>query len=87
MAARRLSRLKRPLNAMPEFVAAALRSQGVAQAYEARPPYQRNDYIGWITRARLETTRQRRLEQMLAELRHGGLYMNMDYRPKGHPDR
>ena len=37
-------------------------------AYGVRPPYQRNDYIGWITRAKRKETRRRRLDQMLDEL-------------------
>jgi uncharacterized protein YdeI (YjbR/CyaY-like superfamily) len=48
-------------------------------AYNARPPYQRNDYIGWLTRAKLEATRQKRLEQMLDELAAGDSYMGMNY--------
>lgn len=51
-------------------------------AYEARPPYQRNDYIGWITRAKLAATQQKRLDQMLDELERGDIYMKMAYRPK-----
>ncbi|HSG43712.1 MAG TPA: YdeI/OmpD-associated family protein [Anaerolineales bacterium] len=30
----------------------------MTDAYNARPPYQRNDYIGWITRAKREETKQ-----------------------------
>ena len=48
-----------------------------------RPPYQRNDYIGWITRAKLPATRQKRLEQMLDELEKGDAYMKMVFRAKG----
>ncbi len=51
-------------------------------AYRARPDYQQNDYIGWITRAKREETQQRRLQQMLDELRRGDTYMKMTYRPK-----
>ena len=58
----------RPRYEMPAFFRDALNSRGLMDAYRARPPYQQNDYIGWIMRARLETTRQRRLEQMLSEL-------------------
>jgi len=64
---------------MPDFIRDALEARGLTGAYEERPPYQRNDYIGWITRAKREETRLRRLEQMLDELDHGGLYMNMAY--------
>jgi hypothetical protein len=48
-----------------------------------RPPYQQNDYIGWITRAKREETRQKRLTQMLEELQSGAAYMGMAYNAKG----
>jgi uncharacterized protein YdeI (YjbR/CyaY-like superfamily) len=64
---------------MPIFIREALEARGLMAAYLARPPYQRNDYIGWITRAKLEATRQKRLNQMLDELERGGVYMKMKY--------
>jgi uncharacterized protein YdeI (YjbR/CyaY-like superfamily) len=67
---------------MPDFVHEALLSRGVMAAYEARPPYQRNDYIGWIARAKREETRSKRLHQMLDKLAAGDRYMNMPYRAK-----
>ncbi len=48
-------------------------------AYDERPPYQKNDYIGWIERAKRLDTRQKRLEQMLRELASSDLYMGMPY--------
>lgn len=74
------SRLKRELHPMPEFIRAALAAKRLTAAYEARPPYQRNDYIGWITRAKLPATQQKRLDQMLDELAQGDVYMKMDWR-------
>lgn len=62
---------------MPEDVRAALRSTKLEDAYRARPPYQRNDYLGWITRAKRPETRTKRLTQMLAELKKGDIYMKM----------
>ena len=47
------------------------------ELYNDRPWYQRNDYIGWIARAKREVTRRKRLQQMLAELRAGDVYMKM----------
>jgi uncharacterized protein YdeI (YjbR/CyaY-like superfamily) len=76
------SRLERPRHAMPAFVRAALVRNKLMSAYQERPPYQQNDYLGWITRAKLEPTRQRRLDQMLDELARGDRYMKMAYRPK-----
>ena len=67
----------RPRHPIPDFVREALEEHGLVEAYEARPPYQRNDYVGWITRAKREDTRQRRLAQMLDELRRGDVYMKM----------
>ncbi|MBN2799143.1 MAG: YdeI/OmpD-associated family protein [Deltaproteobacteria bacterium] len=66
---------------MPDHIARALEDAGLTAAYEARPPYQRNDWLGWIARARREETRARRLAQMLDELRAGDVYMRMPWRP------
>lgn len=67
---------------MPDYVERELEGRGLMDAYGRRPPYQQNDYIGWITRAKQEATRQKRLEQMLGELEAGDAYMNMPYHPK-----
>ena len=67
---------------MPEFVREALMANELMGAYDARPDYQRNDYIGWITRAKREETRAKRLQQMLGELRQGDVYMRMAWRPR-----
>jgi hypothetical protein len=74
------SRLKRPLQPMPAFVRRALEERELTQAYRGRPAYQRNDYLSWISRAKREETRRRRLDQMLDELRAGDLYMKMPHR-------
>ena len=76
------SHLKRPLNRMPPFVREALTNGGLMEVYEQRPPYQRNDYLGWISRARSPETQEKRLFQMLAELLAGDVYMGMTYHPK-----
>jgi uncharacterized protein YdeI (YjbR/CyaY-like superfamily) len=68
---------------MPAFVRNALDERGLMGAFLERPPYQQNDYLGWILRAKLEATQLRRLDQMLDELRGGRLYMNMTWRPRG----
>ena len=60
---------RRPRHEMPDFIRDALLEQGLDEAYRSRPPYQRNDYIGWIAGAKREETRQKRLSQMLDELR------------------
>ncbi|MNS08281.1 hypothetical protein D3C72_397390 [compost metagenome] len=74
------SRLKRALQPMAPEVEQALESAGLMAAYQSRPPYQRNDYLSWINRAKLASTKQKRLDQMLAELAAGDRYMNMAWR-------
>ncbi|MHB8776423.1 MAG: YdeI/OmpD-associated family protein [Anaerolineales bacterium] len=72
----------RPRLEMPDFFRAALNAHRLMAAYLARPPYQQNDYIGWIMHARLESTRQKRLNQMLEELAKGDVYMRMKWKGK-----
>jgi len=67
---------------MPDDVAQALSDNGLESRYALRPAYQRNDYIGWIARAKTLATRQKRLDQMLDELRAGDAYMGMEYRAR-----
>jgi hypothetical protein len=74
--------LTRAKNPMPAFVRNALNERGLMKAYRARPPYQQNDYLGWIIRAKLEATKLKRLNQMLDELQGGKLYMNMAWKPR-----
>jgi len=74
--------LTRPPQPMPGFVAEALDAKGLRAAYDARPPYQRNDDLGWINRAKKPETKARRMERMLAELRAGEGYMGMDWTPR-----
>jgi uncharacterized protein YdeI (YjbR/CyaY-like superfamily) len=80
------SRLTRPRHPMPEIVRDALVENGLIEAYRSRPPYQQNDYIGWITRAKRDETKQKRLDQMLYELQRGDLYMKMRYKSSGQDD-
>lgn len=77
---RRKAMPPRPRHEMPEFIHDALQKHGLMDAYLARPPYQRNDYIGWITRARLSPTQKKRLKQMLDELKKGDVYMKMEWK-------
>ena len=73
--------LKRALNPMPDDIAARLDAIGLRGAYDARPPYQRNDYLGWIARAKRPETREKRINQMFDELAGGRLYMKMAWKP------
>ena len=69
----------RPRYPMPDFFREALESYGLMDAYLTRPPYQQNDYIGWIQRAKLETTKRKRLNQMLNELKQRNVDMKMKW--------
>jgi uncharacterized protein YdeI (YjbR/CyaY-like superfamily) len=73
------SKLKRDIHEMPKDVNEALAKAKVMKAYRSRPAYQQNDYVGWITRAKLPATREKRIRQMLDELKSGGVYMNMKW--------
>lgn len=64
---------------MPKFVEDALFEHGVMNDYKSRPAYQQNDYLGWINSAKQDATKQKRLDQMLDELKAGGIYMNMPH--------
>jgi uncharacterized protein YdeI (YjbR/CyaY-like superfamily) len=70
---------------MPGDVRHALLARGLLTRYRERPPYQRNDYLGWIERARRPATRMKRMAQMLDELEQGDRYMKMPYRPARRP--
>jgi uncharacterized protein YdeI (YjbR/CyaY-like superfamily) len=73
------SKLERRLQKMPEGIRTVLDEHELTEAFYERPAYQQNDYLSWITRAKLEATRQKRLDQMVSELRTGGVYMKMDH--------
>lgn len=66
---------------MPDEIRDALKEAGVLSDYDNRPDYQRNDYIGWIGKSKQEETRRKRIEQMIAELKQGGVYMGMKHAP------
>lgn len=62
---------------MPVAVKEALIEARLMADYQARPAYQRNDYLMWISQAKQPATKLKRLRQMLAELKKGGVYMKM----------
>lgn len=71
----------RPREPMIDLVVDALEEHGLRAAYDARPPYQRNDYLLWIRTAKKDETKRRRVERMVSELRAGTLYMRMSWTP------
>lgn len=70
---------------MPADVREKLVERGVMRDYQERPHYQRNDYVGWIQRAKRVETREKRIRQMIEELELGGIYMGMDHAPSRKP--
>lgn len=73
--------LTRDEEPMPHDVDQALAEHRLREDYDARPAYQRNDYLRWVGRAARTQTREARIEQMLTELRAGGVYMGMEHPP------
>lgn len=67
---------------MPDYIPNALTERNLMVVYRERPDYQQNEYIGWISSAKQEETKQKRLVQMLDELEGGKLYMKMKWHSK-----
>lgn len=67
---------------MPDELRQILVEHQLMEAYEARPPYQQNDYIGWIGRAKRAETKEKRIRQMLEDLASKQSYMGMPYQAK-----
>ena len=62
----------RPAAVVPDELAAALkRDKAAAKHFAAFPPGQQRDYIEWISEAKREQTRQRRLAQALEWIAEG----------------
>ena len=66
---------------LPDFIDDFLKENKLDEAYEKRPAYQKNDYIGWIGRSRTEKILIKRLDQMVDELKDGNKYMKKRYSP------
>ncbi len=64
---------------MPRQIKSLLIRHGLIEKYNERPPYQRNDYLGWISQAKLKSTQEKRIQQMLDELERGDSYMKMKW--------
>jgi uncharacterized protein YdeI (YjbR/CyaY-like superfamily) len=56
---------------MADFIRDTLNEHGLMYAYHIRSPYQQNDYLGWLTRAKRAASRQKRLHHILDELEGG----------------
>ena len=75
----KFANLQRNIQPMPDFIKESLIKHGVMNDYLTRPAYQQNDYLSWISRAKQEATKQKRLNQMIDELKKGGVYMKMKH--------
>lgn len=56
------SKLHRSVYPLPDDILAELSKRNLLEAYKARPDYQKNDYIGWISRAKRMETREKKIE-------------------------
>ena len=72
-------KLTREVHPLPNDIQQLLEVNSLEKEYQKRPAYQKNDYIRWITQAKREETRQKRINQMLDELTSGDRYMKMNY--------
>ncbi|MGO1539181.1 MAG: YdeI/OmpD-associated family protein [Leucobacter sp.] len=73
--------LRRPTQHMPDDIEEMLTKHRLRNACDERPAYQRNDYLAWVVRAKRPETRTKRVNQMLRELKEGGIYMGMQHPP------
>lgn len=64
---------------MPKEIRSLLSAKRLLEKYYARPPYQQNDYLGWISQAKMQSTKEKRIKQMLEELKKGDRYMKMKW--------
>jgi len=62
---------QKPLKVPDDLAAALKRNVKARTTFEAFPPSQRREYIEWITEAKREETRQRRLQQALEWMTEG----------------
>jgi hypothetical protein len=76
---------KRQKHPLPDDIREALNLRGLMDAYQSRPPYQQNDYIGTlcVTPARPTATKLKRLDPMPAELESGKFYTRIDWKKDG----
>ena len=66
---------------MPGNVRAALDKRKLTAAYDARPAYQKDDYLKWIALAVGPAAKQKRLDQMLDELEKGNVFKGEPWTP------
>jgi uncharacterized protein YdeI (YjbR/CyaY-like superfamily) len=69
---------KQPL---PGNIRAALEKRSLMDAFLARPAYQKDDYLKWISVAAGPAAKQKRLDQMLDELEKGNVFKGEPWTP------
>jgi len=67
----RTAKAKPPLAAPPDMLAAIKKNKKAQQAYEAFSPSHRREYIEWITQAKTDDTRARRIATAVEWLSEG----------------
>lgn len=63
--------VKKDVNPPPELLAALKKNKAAQKAYEAFSPSHKREYIEWITEAKTEVTRNKRLEQAIEMMSDG----------------
>jgi hypothetical protein len=67
----RAARPKPPVEVPPYMLAAIRKNKQAAAAFDALPPSHQREYVEWITEAKGEDTRQRRLDTAVAWIAEG----------------
>lgn len=75
------STVKKEVEPPPELLAALKKNKAAQKAYEAFSPSHKREYIEWITEAKTEATRTKRLEQAI-EMMSEGKNRNWKYERK-----
>jgi len=70
-ASMRPKRARAPIEPPDDFVAALRKNRRALATFEALPPSHRREYLEWITEAKAEETRQRRLATAIAWMAEG----------------
>jgi uncharacterized protein YdeI (YjbR/CyaY-like superfamily) len=59
------------LHELPDFIKKAILEKKIHETWESLTPIQRNEYICWVTMAKKEETKQKRLGIMVENLSDG----------------
>ncbi len=67
----RVTKKKPPLTVPPAILAAIRRNKAALATWEAFSPSHKREYVEWITEAKTDATREKRVAQMLEQLADG----------------